>query len=283
MQDLEGRVAVITGGGSGIGEGIAIAAAEQSMHVVVADIEVEQAERVAEAVRAQGVRALAVRADVSDRDSVEALADAAYGEFGEVNLLCNNAGVLVMTPFAEMSAQDLRWMLDVNLFGVLHGIQAFLPRMQEQAGEAHIVNTASMSGLVTGRAAGLSGYAATKFGVVGLTEALQLELAPTGVTLSLFCPGSTATQISSAQRNRQEAYGAAKDRPPADRPPPGRRTDVRADVQQQPIDVGRAVIEGVREGRPYILTHPDPRPLVEQRMQALLSAFDAIGERSTGG
>ncbi len=274
MRELRDRVAVVTGGGSGIGRGICLAAAEEGMHVVVADVEADAAEETAALVKEQGARALAVPTDVTDRASVDALAEAAYREFGAAHLLCNNAGVLVVSPIEEMMAQDLEWMLRVNLYGVLNGVQAFLPRMRAQEGEKHIVNTASMSGLVAGRGGGLlGGYVASKFAVVGLTESLRLELVPEGIEVSLFCPGATETRIREAQRNRPEAFGPARERPETPTAPrdPSRSPDTR----RQPLEVGRLVLAGVRENRPYIITHPETRPLIEERTRGILAGYDA--------
>ena len=270
---LRGQVAVVTGGGGGIGRGICLAAAEAGMRVVAADVERDAAEETAALARERGAPSLAAAADVTDRASVDALADAAYREFGAVHLLCNNAGVLVFGAIGETTAQDLEWMLAVNLFGALHGVQAFLPRMRAQDGPKRIVNTASMSGLVAGRGGGgLGGYVASKFAVVGLTESLRIELAPEGVEVALFCPGATRTRIAEAQRNRPAAFGPAREAPPrpAAPPDPARSPDTRRD----PLEVGRLVIEGVREGRAYIITHPETRPVVEARTAALLEGYD---------
>ena len=170
------------------------------------------AEETAALAKERGANSLAVATDVTDPASVEALAEATYREFGAAHLLCNNAAVIVLGPIEQMTAQDLDWMLAVNLHGVVNGVQAFVPRMREQGGEKQIVNTASMSGLVAGRGGGaLGGYVASKFAVVGLTESLQIELAPEGIAVALFCPGVTETRIRDAQRNRQQAFGPARE------------------------------------------------------------------------
>lgn len=289
MRDLEGRVAVVTGGGSGIGRGICLAAAEQGMHVVVADIETAAVEETAALVREIGVRSLGAAADVSNRASVEALAGAAYDEFGAVDVLFNNAGVLAFGATVEMPASDLDWMLAVNLYGVLNGVQVFAPRMREQEPDAdgvraQIINTSSMSGLVAGRGGGnLGGYVATKFAVAGLTESLRIELAPEGIDVTLFCPGATETRIGDAQRNRQEAFGPAREIPEpilAQRAAP-RDPSRSPDARRDPREVGRAVIEGVRERRAYILTHTETRPVVARRFAGLDEGYDQA-ERSAG-
>ncbi|MCZ6785120.1 MAG: SDR family NAD(P)-dependent oxidoreductase, partial [Proteobacteria bacterium] len=176
MEKLTGKVAVVTGGGSGIGEALARAFAGEGMHVVVADIEGEAAERVAREVRGTGARALAVRTDVADAESVRALADAVYAEFGAAHVLCNNAGVLLMGSAVGASVGDWQWVLSVNLMGVVHGVDAFLPRMRAQQGEAHIVNTSSVAALGGG-----GPYGASKAAVLAFSEALHRELADEGI------------------------------------------------------------------------------------------------------
>ena len=228
------------------------------------------------------MRSLAAAADVSDRASVDGLVDAAYAEFGTVDVLLNNAGVLVFGPTGEMPASDLDWMLAVNLYGVLNGVQAFLPRMRAQEPDedgvrAQIVNTSSMSGLVAGRGGGnLGGYVASKFAVVGLTESLRIELAPEGIDVTLFCPGATDTRIGEAQRNRQETFGPARDIPApiiAQRAAP-RDPSRSPDARREPLIVGRGVIEGVRERRAYILTHTETRRVVARRFADIDEGYD---------
>jgi NAD(P)-dependent dehydrogenase (short-subunit alcohol dehydrogenase family) len=173
MEQLEGRIAVVTGGGSGIGEGIAQACAGAGMRLVIADVDAQEAERVAADLRGAGSEAIAVHCDVTERAALDALADAAWEEFGGCHLLCNNAGVIVQGPILEMTDADWSWVLDVNLRGVVNGVQAFVPRLVAQGEPAHIVNTASMAGLCVLPALGV--YTASKFAVVGLSEALRAD------------------------------------------------------------------------------------------------------------
>jgi NAD(P)-dependent dehydrogenase (short-subunit alcohol dehydrogenase family) len=208
MDQLEGRTAVVTGGGSGIGREIALELARAGMHLVLADIELDAAERVADEVRALGPRALAVHTDVADLASVEALAKAAGAEFGAVDVLCNNAGVLIFGAAQDLKVDDWRWVLDVNVFGVLHGVYTFLPRMLERGEPAHIVNTASIASL-----AGRGVYGVSKAAILNITETLHADLEGTNVGVTALLPGMLNTKIVAAQRNRPVAYGAKADEP----------------------------------------------------------------------
>ena len=279
MEQLEGRVAVITGAGSGIGEGLARACAAEGMQVVVADIELEQAQRVAAAIDPTGTNSLPVRVGVAERDAVETLAALAFETFGAVHLLCNNAGVLVYAATFEASAEDWEWVLSVNLRGVVHGVQAFVPRMRAQAGEAHIVNTGSISGLVVSPDPAVMNagpYITSKYAVVGLSETLREELKPFAIGVSVLCPGGVTTRIRDAARNRPAELGgpAAAPSPPANAGSAGGTRLPRRD----PLVVAQLVLRGVRENRLYVLTEPGLRPLVEERFQRLLAGFDALEE-----
>lgn len=268
MRELAGRVAVVTGGGSGIGRALVLAFARERMHVVAADVEAARAEETAEAARALGVRALAVGTDVTSREAVQALADRAFAEFGAVHILCNNAGISVFRPLDAMSDADWRWTLAVNLEGVVHGLQAFLPRMLQQGDEGHIVNTGSIAGLyaIPGRSVGA--YGATKFAVVGLSENLRLDLADTRIGVSVLCPGGVRTGIVFAGRNRPQALG------PAEAPP--ERTAEAIARGMDPAQVVALVLAAIRENELYIVTHPETRAAVEARCRALTAAYDRL-------
>ena len=207
MREFRDRVAVVTGGGSGIGAALCWRWARAGMKVVVADIDLAAAERIRSALEAARHEAIAARVDVSRAAEVEQLALLAYHTYGSVDLLCNNAGVVPSgryRPIWEYPLEDWQWALDVNLMGVVHGIRSFVPRMLEQKTPAHIVNTASVAGLVSG--AGSPVYSASKHAVVRATEALYASLrdlgAPIGVTL--LCPGLVNTRIYESERNRPQ-------------------------------------------------------------------------------
>ncbi|MBK6739491.1 MAG: SDR family NAD(P)-dependent oxidoreductase [Haliea sp.] len=271
MQDLAGKVAVITGAGSGIGEGIARAAASVGMHVVVADIDMQKAEAVAADI---GEHAMACKVDVSSLASVESLRDAALQRFGAVHLLCNNAGVWIGALMHDADIKDWQYLINVNLYGVIHGVKAFLPLLVKQ-GEGHIVNTASMGGLISGPPEGL--YTTTKFAVVGLSEALLMEVADKGVGVSVLCPGLVNTNlITQSFAVRPEDLNPGIDhRQPA--------PDVASGIS--PLAVGAQVLDAVREGSFYIITHDDYRDIIAGRHDGILAALDAHARRygSTSG
>ena len=270
MRDLKGKVAVVTGGASGIGEALVHAFAEVGMDVVVADIEEKRAQVVANRYAESGARCLGVRVDVTDSDSVRALADRCYAELGAVHLLCNNAGVLLMGPQADMIAGDWRWTFDVNVMGIAHGLEHFLPRMRAQGGPAHVVNTASVTGLC-----GSSGtfiYSATKAAVLSMSESLREELAGTPVGVSVVLPSDIRSQIVASQRNRPAQSGRAY------------KQSVDPEVAAQhgidPRDVGIRVREGIERGEFYIFSlparvAPAQRATIEGRAKELLEALEA--------
>lgn len=271
MKDLRGRLAVITGGGGGIGRSMALAFARAGMEVVLVDLEEAAAAAVAGELRALGARAEVESCDVSKLASMEALADRVFAAHGEVHVLCNNAGVHTFGPMHELSNADWRWVLGVDLDGVVHGIQCFVPRMIAQSGESHVVNTASVAGLYPHP--GLGPYVASKYAVVGLTETLRLEGAAHGLSASVLCPGTMRTGIADSARNRPSEYGGAEAAHPA----------VAAAVAKglDPEPVGELVREAIEQDELYVLTHADTREGVAARAQALLEACDRAAARGT--
>ena len=250
MQELGGRVAVITGAASGIGFALAERAARESMTVVMADVEAEALDAAAAALRERGGTVAARRVDVSNEADVEGLAAWVYEQYGAAHLLCNNAGVISRQRATwEFSLSDWRWLLDVNVWGVVHGIRSFVPRMLAGGEEGHIVNTASMAGLITG-GLGTAVYDATKHAVLSLTESLYRDLVvrQTNVSASVLCPGAVSTNIFRAERNRPAALAPVEGRPPgsglAMSSPGG---------SLRPEDIADQVFDAVRANRFYVL------------------------------
>ncbi len=267
MKELRGKVAVITGGASGIGRAVAERAATEGMKLVLADIEEAPLKLTADALTASGAEVEAVPTDVSDGSDVEALRDRALERFGAIHLVHNNAGVGVGGPLWTVSEADWRWILGVNLWGVVHGIRTFVPLLIDQ-GEGHIVNTASVAGLTS--PGFLGPYNATKHAVTTISETLYRDLRATGssVGVSVLCPGFVRTGIGDSERNRPQWAPAPDDDPAA---------DVLRDVVHQlvaggiaPSEVADRVLDAVRTDTFYILTHDDSRQMVETRMGDIL-------------
>lgn len=263
--DLKGLTAVVTGGGAGIGQAMCLAWADAGMNVVVADVVADRAKETAGQVEAKGVRALAVACDVGDATSVEALADAAYGAFGQVNILCNNAGVVQFGPVTLAPQDDWDWLFHVNLWGVVNAVRTFVPRMRGQGGGfRHIVNTASLSGVFA--VPGLGVYTASKYAVVGISETLRDELKKDGIGVSVLCPGPTPSRIGETARTTVE---------------PGRRAldevggQFRFDETRSAADVAATVKAGVLAGRLYLFPHPSGRRAAERRFNEMLADFEA--------
>ena len=250
MQDLKGKVAVITGGASGIGFALAERAVVEGMSVAVCDIEVGALERAAAKLRTGGAKVVSYRVDVSKEAEVEAAASAIYTEFGAVHLVCNNAGVLNQDkPTWEHPIADWQWLFSVNVMGVVHGVRAFVPRMLAGGQDGHIVNTASMAGLVTGRP-GAAVYDASKHAVLSLSESLYRDLVVTTPKLSasVLCPGAVMTNIWTAERNRP---GAA----PGEQPQDG-GTAFTGD-SFPPSEMANRVFDAVAANRFYVLGAQD--------------------------
>ena len=282
MRELNGKVAVVTGGGSGIGRAMALAFADEGMDVAIGDIEAGPAEAVAGEVRAKGRRAIAVVCDVANVASVRALAAAVKADLGGAHVVCNNAGVVANSPTATMSDTDWSWVLGVDLDGVVNGIQAFLPGLVEQ-GEGHIVNTSSMAGLIPLAAPGIISYTAAKYGVMGITETLHGELDGTGVGASVLCPGIVNTRIGESARNRPDADAAPPPPRAAESPPDAEPPRIIGGEQIEPEVVARRVVEAVKGNELYIVTHPETRGPVEERFAAILAAYDRAEALHGGG
>ena len=275
MKDFQGRIAVVTGAASGIGRGMTETFVAAGMKVVLADVEVPALEETTRALRDAGADVHCVPTDVSKADQVEELAKRVLDRYGAVHVLCNNAGIGAMGGDGgggswRASLDDWHWIVGVNLMGVVHGVRSFLPIMIEQGSEAHIVNTASLAGLLPGGTL----YGTTKFAVVGFSENLHLELQRGGhkPRISVLCPGLVDTNIMRSERNRPAGSGAAEPRQVS--PEVAARREWFAELLKtgmSPRAVGEHVLAGIREERFYILTHPEFNPMIEQRVRAILS------------
>ena len=261
MPDYRGKVAVVTGGASGIGYAVASRAADEGMTVVLADIDAERLEQAAAALRGRGAAVHAFEVDVADRESVRKLAARVHAEAGDVWLLVNNAGVYLSAPFVEMPLAEWKFVVGVNLWGVVYCLQAFLPGMVARD-SGHVVNTSSIDGLVTVRNA--TSYVAAKHAVTALSETLfrELEEAGSAVGVSVLCPAAVDTDILHSVRHWPDRLGPAPARPERDYPP--------LDDVMRPEQVADILFAGLAERRFWILTHP------EQNAAAIRGRADGI-------
>jgi NAD(P)-dependent dehydrogenase (short-subunit alcohol dehydrogenase family) len=276
MEDLAGKVAVVTGAASGIGLALAERFGRAGMKVVLADIERPVLERSADRLGAAGVDVLAVPTDVSIEADVHALAAVTLAHFGDVHLLCNNAGVGSRgLPVAELPLGDFRWVVGVNLFGVVHGLLAFLPHLRAND-EGHIVNTASVSGLY--HLPRMGPYNASKAAVVALSETLRFELEAEGsrVGVSVLCPSWVRTNISTSDRNRPEpfSYELSSDQMEQAKIYKARRREQLATLALDPAAVADQVCEAVRRNRFYVLTHPESAAVFAERAARIVAGDD---------
>ncbi|MEM7099116.1 MAG: SDR family NAD(P)-dependent oxidoreductase [Pseudomonadota bacterium] len=268
MQDFEGRVAVVTGGASGIGLGMCRAFAKRGMRVVVADLNGDTIEAAVKDLNSQGVEAIGQICDVADHDAVKALADTAVSTFGGVNVFCANAGVGIPTSARNMKLKDWKWIIDVDLWGPIYGVDVFLPLI-EDSGEGHINATSSMAGLISSQMMGA--YNVAKHGVVALMAATERELRAkqSPVTASVLCPGPINTNIS---RN-SVSYRPGQAKPKADGEKAGKlANNIQASLEQgmQPDEVGELVAQAIAGDKFWILTHPRWAKAVQKQLDALV-------------
>ena len=273
MKDFKGKTAFITGGASGIGLGMARAFGREGMNVVLADIDKTAASAAAEALAAEQIKAIPVQLDVADRGAVRAAALEAIAAFGKIHVVCNNAGVAIGGPVESVRDSDWDWIIDVNLKGVVYGVETFVPLIKSHGEGGHIVNTASIAGLVSGP--GSEPYSATKYAVVAMSEGWAAQLAPMGIGMSVLCPGYVRTQIADSGRGRQARYGGRV------APLAGEFAGAGSAVAQavanglDPDIVGARVAEGIRDEDMYIFTDPRFREFVDMRFARIRAGFDA--------
>jgi NAD(P)-dependent dehydrogenase (short-subunit alcohol dehydrogenase family) len=278
MRELKGKSAFVTGGASGIGLALGRAFAEAGMKVMLADVERRALDSALKELSSFGPNVRGVACDVADPDSVERAAQAAFEAFGNVHVICSNAGVAAGGGIDTISLDNWRWVIDVNLMGVLHGIRSFLPRMRAHGEGGHIVNTASMAGMNGGL--GFSPYAATKFAVVAMSEGLAMQLKPHGIGVSVLCPSFVNTRIGESGRNRPERYGATQPLDPTS--PAGMMVAEIARRLQSGLnaaEVAARVLSAIRENELYVFTHPNMREEVDERFAAIQAAMDKVTAR----
>jgi NAD(P)-dependent dehydrogenase (short-subunit alcohol dehydrogenase family) len=273
MRELAGKTAFVTGGASGIGLALGRAFVQAGMNVMLADIETDALEAAVESLRGSGTEVRGIVCDVADPLSVERAAAASCQAFGNVHVVCNNAGVAAPGGIDDISLDNWRWVLDVNLMGVLHGIRSFLPHIRAHGEGGHIVNTASMAGMIAGP--GFSPYAASKFAVVAMSEGLAAQLKPLGIGVSVLCPGFVRTLIGESGRNRPERYGPTQT---PDRASP--QGQVIAYIAERlasgldPSEIATRVLAAIRGDELYVFTHPEMRGELEERFAAIMAAMD---------
>lgn len=272
-------VAVVTGGASGIGRSLAFALARQGAKLVIADLQLEPAQQVADELTALGAESIAVRCDISEVSDVEQLAGKTHEEFGGINLLCNIAGVTVVSKLHETTVEDFEWLFKVNVFGMFNTVRRFVPELQASAkrGEvAHIINASSGFGVAMPSMGPTlpSAYAGTKHAIVGFSDAMRAELADDGIGISVFCPGLVNTQTWNSKNFRQERFGG---------PVPG-TPDSKARVEawgQDPSETAAMIIDRVIRGDFYILPLDETARTtmdraISERYEELLKAVRAV-------
>ena len=271
-----GKVAVVTGAASGIGRALAEALAAAGAAVVVADLDGAEAEVVASRIREAGREAEAMVVDVSDAEAVERLATHTVERFGRVDVLCNNAGVSTFNMLRDQTLDDWRWVLSVNLWGVVHGLHSFLPIMRRQGTPGHIVNTASVAGILSG-VAFIGPYAATKVAVVSISETLAQELAidQTPIGVSVLCPSSVDTRVMESERGRPADLGVEQRTEMAESVRLSIRDSFTGPTGLTPAAVAARTLDAIRAGQFWVITHPGERPAVEARVTGMLAAYPA--------
>lgn len=269
--DPRGKTAIVTGAASGIGFGIARALAEAGMNLVLADIQPDKLEAARTAIEATGVPAVGVTVDVSNPDSVAAVGRAALEKFGALHVAVNNAGVAMHgTKLTDVGLDEWRWVVGVNMMGVIHGIHSFVPLIRRHGEGGHVVNTASISGFFVRAGANQGAYSMTKYAVVALSEALEQELAGSGIGVSVLCPGAVNTNIFDSAATRPEQFGG-----PYMREAQEKLRERSLARGLAPEFVGRRVVQAMRDGQFYILTHASERDAIQARHRRIEAALDA--------
>ena len=274
MDTLESKVAVVTGAASGIGLGMARAFGHEGMRVVLCDVSDERLNDAVTDLRSEGIECIRQIADVRSLEAVEALAHAAVDTYGQLHLVCNNAGVGVFGRQWELSEQDWALAIDVSLWGVINGVRVFVPRMLASGVQCHVVNTASMGGLLSAPFVGP--YAAAKHGVVGLSKSLRLELGGTNVGVTLVCPGNVRTNVARAMREQRDGQrrGGSAD---LDDFLNFLESGLQDESAMDPADVGKLVVQAIKTDQFWLLPNGAPQlPLVEADFKEMRSSSSLL-------
>jgi NAD(P)-dependent dehydrogenase (short-subunit alcohol dehydrogenase family) len=277
MDQFRGKTAFVTGGASGIGLALCRAFGARGMNVALVDIETAACAEAVEALRREGIKVVGMSCDVSNRDSLAEAAAKTFSEFGKVHVLCNNAGVSRAGPIESIASSDWDWVIGVNLKGLIHGLQIFLPHMKAHGEPGHVVNTASINGVVGAPLAGP--YSATKFAAVGISEVLAAELAETLIGVSVLCPSWVKTRMLDNGRNRPAQFGGpiALDADSSNAERNKRYAQALANGLD-PADVAGLVLEAIEARRLYVFTHLDRRTDVERRFKLMRDGFEALAQ-----
>ena len=277
LTNLSNKVAVVTGAASGIGLGTVRALVAEGVNVAMLDVEEQALRAAAQEFDDANVTVKPWVVDVGDRDAVAATAESIVADFGRLDIAFNNAGVAAGGPVDESSYADWDWVINVNLYGVIHGMHAFVPHIKKHGDGGHVINTASILGHIA--SANMAIYSATKFAVLGISEAAREDLAPHGIGVSALCPGMIATNIIGSSRNRQSRFGTSNDLFSEGRDEMHERFNTEG---LSPDRVGEQVVHGIKNDKPYIFTHADLHQPIRARFERILGSFDGSEAPSEG-
>ncbi len=270
MRDIKGKTAIVTGGASGIGLGIAKALAGAGANIVLADLRPEPLEVARQQIEASGARVIGVAIDVADPDAVAMAGKAAIQTFGGLHIAVNNAGVAMHgTPLENVTLEEWEWVIGVNVKGVINGIRTFVPMIRSHGQGGHVVNTGSVSSLFVRAGRDQGAYAMTKYAVLALSEALEQELANSGIGVSVLCPGGVNTSIFDSASTRPDRFGG-----PYQRAAQEGLKSVFAAGALAPELVGRRVLQAIEDNEFYVLTHTGERDIISARLDRIRAAFD---------